>query len=526
MNRMKTHPDLNARLCYCIQRRRMKLTTIFTMSMLAFAFLLPSISSAQDQRWSEPLKLSADESAWFPDIRTDRFGRVHVVWSSTVTKAEDAIYDVVMYRGWQTDTGWTPAVDIASLKGGGYASRPELSISAKDRLLMSYRNEDGVQFMWTDSLQPWDATNWSKPEMISPYGYFTEVLAGTDGVLHYFFTSNVPTTECPVCLHIFHRMSFNDGLSWSSPQDISLLPTGAAKPYVALDQEGRLHVAWEAGVGGDLGQLLDRARIYYTWFDPNTQEWSTPRQISETDMNARNVALAVSAEDSLIITYFSVTDGGIYYRRSSNYGSSWSAPARMEGFKGVFVTALDRMAMATDSAGDIHLVLIGLMDDQPETEGGLEMHNVIHAVWDGSSWGLVETIARYAGDVPEWPGIAVSEGNRLHVVWYIRDAAHIWQSEMGQYTVWYSTKLTDAPLTPASPLPGSESPPSSESPPPSVSEEEGASSNSTGESTDSGGQVMGGLVQEKDVLYLLGESLIPVIVFIFAGFMFVVLRRK
>jgi len=47
--------------------------------------------------------------------------------------------------------------------------------------------------------------------------------------------------------------------------------------------------------------------------------------------------------------------------------------------------------------------------------------------------------------VPEWPRIAVGRGNQLHVVWFVRDQATIFDSDKGNYKVWYAHGSSPAP---------------------------------------------------------------------------------
>ena len=47
--------------------------------------------------------------------------------------------------------------------------------------------------------------------------------------------------------------------------------------------------------------------------------------------------------------------------------------------------------------------------------------------------------------MPEWPRIAVGLGNQLHVVWFVRDAENLFNSDAGNYQVWYATRTTNSP---------------------------------------------------------------------------------
>ena len=68
--------------------------------------------------------------------------------------------------------------------------------------------------------------------------------------------------------------------------------------------------------------------------------------------------------------------------------------------------------MATDSAGNLHLAMVGRLN---ATDTALR---VLHVSWNGSSWSAPEAIVSYAEDAPEWPVINISNGNQLNVVWF------------------------------------------------------------------------------------------------------------
>jgi hypothetical protein len=75
-----------------------------------------------------------------------------------------------------------------------------------------------------------------------------------------------------------------------------------------------------------------------------------------------------------------------------------------------------------------------------------ESLSVLHLTWDGSNWSESEAITTLVGSVPEWPRIAIGLGNQLHVVWFVRDEPHIWESEKGEYQIWYAHGTSSAPV--------------------------------------------------------------------------------
>jgi hypothetical protein len=101
--------------------------------------------------------------------------------------------------------------------------------------------------------------------------------------------------------------------------------------------------------------------------------------------------------------------------------------------------------MATDSAGNVHLLAVGRMTPQQTSL------SVLHLVWDGVSWSVPRTLMTPDIGVVEWPRIVVGLGNQLHAVWFTRDKGFEIQTEDNKFKVWYSRALAPAPALSPSP---------------------------------------------------------------------------
>jgi hypothetical protein len=273
-------------------------------------------------------------------------------------------------------------------------------------------------------------------------GYFSSLAADGQGQLHLVFTQNAPNDDCPVCYHVFHRWSHDNGLTWSNLTEISTQPTGAAKPQLLIDGQDNLHVVWEAGIGGAYGQLEDPSTVMYSASYDQGQTWTSSVEFISPNNWAKNISIGLDGDGQLLVAWLALPEDLVYYQVSSDQGRSWSPPRPIPdvwGGHSVFNTALDDYAMATDSAGNVHLALVG------RTSSEQKSLSILHLSWDGSSWSSPEAVATLIGDVPEWPQIAVGNGNQLHLVWFVRDQAHIWDSDGQQYTIWYTQGKSSAP---------------------------------------------------------------------------------
>jgi len=427
------------------------------IALAAGASLSAPVGLAQEDdedAWSEPILLSsAAQSSWFPQILVDRSGRVHVVYSSGVM-TQSGGFDQVMYTASDDGEVWTQPNDIVALtmgsNGESEVTRPYLFLDRDDVLHMTYRGLTTFSMFY--SQVPVSAAalarSWSVRQEVGQVGYFSALVVDRRGKVHVIYTSNLSSRQCPICYHIYYRWSADDGLTWSEPVDISRVSTGSAKPQLLLDPDGNLHVAWESARGGTLGRVDSPAQLLYTSSLDGGTTWREPVliQMPESEGSLR-VALTLDPLGRLLVISSAVPGNDIYYSLSSDKGQTWSLPAAVADLKGSPMSNLDNLSVATDGGGRVHLVC----NCGPEVREGV--YNLSHVVWDGATWSEPDVIRQFRGDLPEWPVIAVGLGNELNVAWFIRNEAAIFDSDRGQYTVWYSRRVIDAPAATAIPRP-------------------------------------------------------------------------
>jgi hypothetical protein len=402
--------------------------------------------------WSEPIMMGP---GWFPEITADASGGIHVAWSSVVMERDPTVpslrpspgrgYSLVLYRSTRDGVEWTDAHDIAAFRQseGSEATRPSLLVDQYGTMHMTFRyNRIFYSNTWVG--EAGSAKNWMKyfPMSVDQVAYYSRIDQDSLERLHVVYTENVRTFDCPICYHLFHRYSDDNGRTWSIRSDVSSLPIGAAKPQIVIDQLDNIHVTWEAGRGGALGQLNDPTTVMYAASYDRGVSWTRPLEFVVPDGRAKNIAIGLDGLGQLVVAWVALPENTVYYQVSNNQGRSWTEAEPVPGIRGgfaVYNARLDQYTFARDSAGDLHLVLVGRTVDERRT---LEL---LHLTWNGIGWSAPDLIYRYIGDAPEWPEIAISNGNQLHVVWFIRDEEHIFDSDRAEYSVWYSTRTIDSP---------------------------------------------------------------------------------
>lgn len=500
---------------------------VFIIGLLGFTAPLGLLGLPQLQTngpWSPPIQLSSPQAgAWFPDIIADSSGRVHLVWSSGVPG-----YDQVIYTSTTNGSQWSQPNDILGVPanvGESAVTRPSLWIDREGFLDIAY---GGAQkfFTFAPLSQAGLASSWAPPVILNngQIGYFTKVMEDAKGTLHIFYTENKPSSSCTDCYHLYYRSSVDHGHTWADSIDISQADEGSAKPQAITDKAGNIFVVWESGIGGSLGAVQDPTLVKFAASYDHGKTWTRPLTLSPDQVSiSKNVTLGIDPQGSLVVVWLDPSTDIVYYQTSKDLGKSWSVPGKVQGVYGawgIYPSLKDDYSLAADSQGNLHLLMVGKVKDYQTSL------SVVHSVWDGLAWSNPDEVTRLTGDVPEWPRIAISQGNILNATWFVRDQANIWKSDSGHYQVWYSRKVISAPAIPTT-LPKTQATPaavSTTSPTPAATLSQATSLQlATLAPADKVPSKI--IYSENDYLKVIAISAVPVILFIAIAGVIIFLRR-
>ncbi len=409
-------------------------------------------TSAQTSGWTQPKQLSVPNvRSWFPDVLADATGRIHVVWSSGIR--DRSVWDTVMYATSPDGQVWTPPTDISATDPFGTAlaqrapaaTRPVLVMDRNGNIHTSFRDDQSLYYASTPvqsfgspaALQPVKVAGTNVP-------YFAEMTVDSKGTIHYLFTENIPSDNCGICYQLFYRNSKDLGKTWSAILSISNPDIGAAKPKIVVDKQDNIHVVWEAGEGGSLGNVQDPTRIVYAASYDGGQTWTAPLTLpaNQVGQQAKFISIGVDGRNNLVTAWLSQPRGEVFYQISTDQGRQWSAPQQILGVfspEGILYSRLSTYSMATDNAGSIHLAMVG------RTDVNRANTSVIHLTWNGTAWSQPDVIVTDDKNSFEWPRITIGLGNQVHIVWFMRDEAHLFDTDNGLYSIWYSRGIAVAP---------------------------------------------------------------------------------
>jgi hypothetical protein len=413
---------------------------------------------AQEGVWATPTVVSAPPGfSWFPDLAVDAFGSVHLVWckSTPLEKEIGGVKDQVQYAYWHGGS-WTKPNDIVPPSADIVRNAIATDLEGNVHLIFGgsvYNRNFGLYHRKAAPSEAWSAAAWSTPHLINQgASYMGDMAVDSQGVIHVIYDDSILYTgeDFPAIADIFYRRSTDGGYTWSAPVNLDPgLRTGSARPYIEVDSGDVVHVTWDEGWDRLTGKMSDTAYSIYTFSSDRGETWASPTVIDYPDAMTAQLTVGGDGQGGVMLVWRSTARDEIFYQWSTDGGQSWNAPAVIPWiFARPWTIPFDMYDMAADSAGQIHLLVVGRMSQAQEALLG-----VYHLVWDGSGWSAPTRIFAATGLYPEYPKIVVHEGNQLHVAWFTREGS-VWDQEVNR-EVWYTSSQSPAPHQPVTPMPTS-----------------------------------------------------------------------
>jgi len=323
--------------------------------------------------------------------------------------------------------GWDIPQNISNTPSKSWL--PDIAVDSSGQLHVVWTeypdNKEAGQ--WGDAIfyTMWDGVSWSHPSDIlviqNGFSHLPAIAVDSRGLLHVTWTDTV---------NIYHSQAWVQGspwsaASWSSPVVIS----GGGRTYfsdIAVDSRDNIHVVWVESslddnlIEGVLCRFCDE--IYYARSQDGGSTWSAPINISNTIERDNRPRLLVDIYDHLHVVWDRVDSNdsrglALGYVRSIDGGTSWSEPLNLNADVGVEQPT--NPTLAVDSQGRVHAMWFGR----------LEGRSVIFHRWsedNGLSWMAGEVLPFHLID---YSGYGVQQvfdpGDHLHIVFSAREDSSI-----------------------------------------------------------------------------------------------------
>jgi len=409
---------------------------------------------AQEGEWTEPTIISAPEGfSWFPDLAVDPFGSVHVIWCWTLPLDKGGLQEQVNYAS-LTGEGWSEPNDIVPPSADIVRNAIAADLMGNVHLFFGgsvYNRNFRLYHQKAWAGEAWSAATWSRPHPINQgIGYMGDIAVDSEQVIHVIYDDTIQYGDEDeiVRADIFYRRSADGGKKWSVPINLHPSPeTGSARPYMELDSSDVIHVTWDEGWDRLSGETIDVFHSVYVSSSDGGKSWSSPTVINSPDETVVQLTVGSDGQGGVMLVWRTTSQDEIFYQWSTDSGQSWEPPSAIPRvFARPWTIPFDMYDMATDSAGHIHLLVVGrqYLDDKA-------VLGVYHLVWDGTGWSTPTRIFASVGLFPEYPKIVVHEGNQLHTAWFVREE-NVWDQDMNR-EVWYSSSQSTASPQILAPLP-------------------------------------------------------------------------
>ncbi len=187
---------------------------------------------------------------------------------------------------------------------------------------------------------------------------------------------------------------------WTPAKRLTWTAGDSELPAIAIDSSDTLHVVWaDYSPGND--------EIYYKRSTDGGTTWSAAKRLTWTSGKSYLPAIATDSSNTLHVVWQDDTPGtfAIYYKRSTDGGITWSPSQRLTWTSGTSGSP----AICVDSSDNLHMVSYDTTPGNSEIYYGKSTDG-------GTTWPTGQRLTWNSG-LSAGPAVGVDSSDNLHVVW-------------------------------------------------------------------------------------------------------------
>jgi len=199
---------------------------------------------------------------------------------------------------------------------------------------------------------------------------------------------------------IYYKRSTDGGSTWDATKRLTWNSGSSRYPAIAIDPNNNLHVVWHDNIPGNY-------EIYYKKSTDGGSTWGATKRLTMNSGDSNYPGIAIDSNNNIHVVWDDLTPGNyeIYYKRSTDGGSTWGGSQRItwnSGSSGI-------TAIAIDSNNNLHMV----WDDSTPSNWEIYYKSSSDG---GSTWSAAKRLTWNSGS-SYYPAIAIDSNNNLHMVW-------------------------------------------------------------------------------------------------------------
>jgi hypothetical protein len=272
-----------------------------------------------------------------PAIATDSNNHLHLAWHD-MTPGNDEIY----YKR-SSDGGATWTTKRLTYNSGS-STTPSITTNANNHLHLVWvdKTPGNNELYYKRSTD--GGVSWTTKRLTFNSGdsYAPSIAVDSNNHIHVVWSDSSPATSS-----IFYKKSTDGGVTWTTKR-LTWGSISSYSPEIAIDSTNRLHIVWD---GYD--PIWGYYDIYYKRSTDAGATWGGTKWLTLTLGDTDTPKLAVDSNDNVHVVWDDNDFGDyeIYYRRSTNGGTTWKT-------KRLTYNSADTHypALATDTNNRIHVV--------------------------------------------------------------------------------------------------------------------------------------------------------------------------
>jgi hypothetical protein len=246
-------------------------------------------------------------------------------------------------------------------------------------------------------LQPLSAQTWSKTKRLTDNLGDSEapaIATDSSNTIHLVFHDDTPDWTHD---EIFYKRSTNGGTSWTTKR-LTWNPDNSSFPAIFIDSSDNIHVVWHDESPGNF-------EIYYRKSTNGGTSWASAKRLTNNSGSSQNPDIAVDSSGNIFVVYNNYIPAQIeiYLKKSTNGGTSWTSKR--------LTWNLDnsrRPDIAIDSNDNIFVV----WDDKSPSNTQLLFKKSTNS---GTSW--TSRQLTWNDNLTYSPDMIVDANDNIHVAW-------------------------------------------------------------------------------------------------------------